>query len=48
MKETLEDFAKDNVAYCEIRTTPRRDIGAGPNEYIQANLKFKVEKNWNL
>jgi len=43
MKETLEDFAKDNVAYCEIRTTPRRDIGAGPNEYIQAAIKGMIQ-----
>ena len=43
MKETLEDFAKDNVAYCEIRTTPRRDIGSGANEYVLAAIKGMLE-----
>ena len=38
MIETLEDFTADNVAYAEIRTTPRHDI-MDAEEYIEACVK---------
>ena len=37
-KECVEDFAKDNVKYLELRTTPRNDDLFKPREYVEAVL----------
>ena len=42
MRETLEDFEKDNVVYVEIRTTPRRDVMSA-DEYVRAAVEGIID-----
>ena len=46
MRETLEDFEKDNVVYVEIRTTPRRDVMSA-DEYVRAAVEGIIEYERN-
>jgi adenosine deaminase len=39
LQELVEDFAKDNVRYMEIRTTPRAFQGSSIQEYCAAVIK---------
>ena len=46
MRETLEDFEKENVVYVEIRTTPRRDVMSA-DEYVRAAVEGIIEYERN-
>nr|XP_023021470.1 adenosine deaminase-like protein [Leptinotarsa decemlineata] len=45
-RNVIEDFAKDNVIYLELRTTPRANVGMTKEDYIEAVVKAIVNHEY--